>query len=276
MRNMKKKIIIVAILCVLGSFAGALIRSEVAEAKKETAKKETAKVTCTTTGDGAISEKECAEKLFKVKSIKNTCTSTNTEVAKGCKTAVKERLLPKCNQKKEKEKKDCTNKKDEYYKVVKSEIDSLYEAEKADSDKTDSDKKDDESKDSKDSDDSGSSLNPINEGECTSLLPNSWCDKSSSKGITNVAGLIVGILTGMVLTAGTIGLIICGYIWLTAQDNAAKVEMAKKRMLDIVIGLVAWVLLAALANLIIPQTEEDINSNYNGGSSSSSGGDTEK
>ena len=79
----------------------------------------------------------------------------------------------------------------------------------------------------------------------------------------------------MVLTAGTIGLIICGYIWLTAQDNAAKVEMAKKRMLDIVIGLVAWVLLAALANLIIPQSESTINSNYDGGSSSSSG-DTEK
>ena len=105
-------------------------------------------------------------------------------------------------------------------------------------------------------------LDSVNEGECTSFFAPSWCDKSSTKGITNISSLIVSILTGMVLTAGTIGIIICGYTWLTARDNEEKVTKAKRRLLDIVIGIVAWVLLATLANLIIPQSEEDIDSHY--------------
>ena len=105
-------------------------------------------------------------------------------------------------------------------------------------------------------------LDSVNEGGCTSFFPSSWCDKSGDSGIRNVAGFIIGIMTGMVLTAGTIGVIICGYIWLTARDSVEKVKTAKRRMLDIVIGIVAWILLATLANLIIPQSEENINSNY--------------
>jgi hypothetical protein len=115
-------------------------------------------------------------------------------------------------------------------------------------------------------------LDSVEEGECTSLFSPSWCDKTSDSGIRNVAGFIVSILTGMVLTAGTIGVIICGYIWLTARDNAERVAMAKRRMLDIVIGIVAWGLLATLANLIIPQTEEEINSNYTSSTGQSDSG----
>ena len=262
---MKKKMIIVAALCVLGSFAGVLIRSEAAEAKN--------KVTCTISGSSATSKKDCAEKLNKVKTVKSTCTSKVTEQAKGCKNAIEDHL--QCGTELKKNKTECSKKKGTYADDVKAELLSLNNTDKTDSDKTDDSK---DSGDTESGDTGSSALDPITEkeGNCTSLLPNSWCDQSNGEnGITNIAGLIVGILTGMVLTAGTIGLIICGYIWLTAQDNAAKVEMAKKRMLDIVIGLVAWVLLAALANLIIPQSESTINSNYDGGSSSSSG-DTEK
>ena len=58
--------------------------------------------------------------------------------------------------------------------------------------------------------------------------------------------------------AGTIGIILCGFMWMTARDNEAQVAQAKKRMLDIVIGIIAWVLLALIANLFIPKSSDKI------------------
>ena len=103
-----------------------------------------------------------------------------------------------------------------------------------------------------------SPIAPVDEGDCTSILPNSWC--TGDNGIASVINLIVTILTGAVVIAGTIGIIICGFLWMTARDNEAQVATAKKRMLDIVIGIVAWVLLALVANLFIPKDSSKIQS----------------
>ena len=110
-------------------------------------------------------------------------------------------------------------------------------------------------------DDSGSSTEPIdpsavNEGKCTSILPNAWCE--GDDGIQQIIRLIIAILTGSIVVAGTIGLVICGVLWMTARENEQQVTTAKKRMLDIVIGVVAWVLLALLANLFIPKPSSEI------------------
>lgn len=102
----------------------------------------------------------------------------------------------------------------------------------------------------------GGGIQPVNEGSCTSILPSSWCNGEG--GITNIVTLVITILTGAVVVAGTIGIIFCGFIWMTARENEAQVAKAKKRMLEIVIGLVAWVLLALLANLFIPKTSDEI------------------
>ena len=102
----------------------------------------------------------------------------------------------------------------------------------------------------------GGSIADVNEGDCTSILPGSWCN--SEDGISNIVTLVVTILTGAVIVAGTIGIIFCGFIWMTARENEAQVAKAKKRMLEIVIGLVAWVLLALIANLFIPKSPEAI------------------
>ena len=67
------------------------------------------------------------------------------------------------------------------------------------------------------------------------------------------------LLFGYVV-AGTIGIIICGFLWMTARDNEAQVAKAKKRMIDIVIGIVAWILLALIANLFIPKDSTKIQS----------------
>lgn len=111
------------------------------------------------------------------------------------------------------------------------------------------------------------SIADVSKGQCTSILPGGWCD--GKDGIGSIINMIVSILTGAVVVAGTIGIIICGFLWMTARDNEAQVAMAKKRMLDIVIGIVAWVLLALIANLFIPKTSSDIESDmgYNGNSS---------
>ena len=103
-----------------------------------------------------------------------------------------------------------------------------------------------------------SPIAPVDEGECTSIFPNSWC--TGGNGIASVINLIVTILTGAVVVAGTIGIIICGFLWMTARDNEAQVAKAKKRMIDIVIGIVAWILLALIANLFIPKDSTKIQS----------------
>ena len=103
---------------------------------------------------------------------------------------------------------------------------------------------------------------PVNEGDCTSILPNAWC--TGDDGIQQIIRLIILILTGSIVVAGTVGIIICGFLWMTARENEQQVATAKKRMLDIIIGVVAWVLLALLANLFIPKPSDEIQKNVNG------------
>lgn len=103
---------------------------------------------------------------------------------------------------------------------------------------------------------------PVNEGDCTSILPNAWCE--GDDGIQQIIRLIILILTGSIVVAGTVGIIICGFLWMTARENEQQVATAKKRMLDIIIGVVAWVLLALLANLFIPKPSDEIQENVNG------------
>ena len=88
--------------------------------------------------------------------------------------------------------------------------------------------------------------------DCTSILPDSYCNGDEGEGIKSVVMMVINILTAGVLVAATVGLIWCGYLILTARDNESQVSTARKRMIEIAIGLIAWVLSAALANLIIP------------------------
>jgi len=96
----------------------------------------------------------------------------------------------------------------------------------------------------------------VSEGSCASILT-AFCNDD---GITKIISLVINILTGAIVVAGTVGIIICGFLWMTARDNEGQVAQAKKRMLDIVIGIIAWVLLALLANLFIPKSSSDIES----------------
>ena len=88
---------------------------------------------------------------------------------------------------------------------------------------------------------------------CTTLLSESWCDEDSDG--SNIIELIkkaVGILTAGVVVAGTIGIIWCGFLILTSRDNEAQVAKARKRLIDVVIGIVLFVLGNVIINLLFP------------------------
>ena len=52
--------------------------------------------------------------------------------------------------------------------------------------------------------------------------------------------------------AATIGIVVCGVMIVTARDDPAQVQKARKRMIEIAIGLVAWVLIEILIQFVIP------------------------
>ena len=93
--------------------------------------------------------------------------------------------------------------------------------------------------------------------KCSTLLPSSWCTTDES-GIGDVLSFIIAVLTGTVVVAGTVGIIICAVLILTARDNDQQLAMGKKRLLEVVIGMVAWIMLAVLANLFIPKSSSNI------------------
>jgi len=94
---------------------------------------------------------------------------------------------------------------------------------------------------------------------CTTLFASEYCTGDGS-GITKVISFILAVLTGTVVVAGTVGIIICGVMIMTARDNEVQLAKGKKRLLEVVIGIIAWVLLAVVANLFIPRSSSEIES----------------
>ena len=96
----------------------------------------------------------------------------------------------------------------------------------------------------------GGEYNPDNEGVSkkdveTSILPSDW-------GIENILKLILNILVYGLGAAATLGVIIAGIMYMTARDNEAQVAKAKTRLYEVVVGLVAWALMYAVLNWLIP------------------------
>ena len=98
------------------------------------------------------------------------------------------------------------------------------------------------------------------EENCANILT-AFC-KNNQGDIGGIVYLVLGVLTVGIIVAGTIGIIVCGYLILTARGNQEQVTKAKKRLFEIVIGLAAWVTGSALIALFIPNfngTIEDPN-----------------
>ena len=75
---------------------------------------------------------------------------------------------------------------------------------------------------------------------------------SNGDAIFDVLALGLQIVTYGVGAAAVIGVIITGYQYMTARDNAGQVVKAKNRLLQVVIGLVIWVLFWGVLQFLLP------------------------
>ena len=90
--------------------------------------------------------------------------------------------------------------------------------------------------------------------DCATFLKD-YCE-GGDKDIEDLIMLVADIMTAGIIVAGTIGIIVCGYTVTMARGNAAQIEKAKTRIFEIVIGLVAWVLGAALIHFLLPKANQ--------------------
>ena len=97
---------------------------------------------------------------------------------------------------------------------------------------------------------------------CSTLFPQSWCGEN---GITEIINFVVAVLTGTVVVAGTVGIIICAVLILTARDNEQQLATGKKRLVEVIVGMIAWLMLSVIVNLLFPKTTDKIDEQTNVG-----------
>ena len=98
---------------------------------------------------------------------------------------------------------------------------------------------------------------PDNNKKCATVL-SFWCDEAENDGEATIKDIIIfaiSILSVGIGLLATIGFIICGYMIMTAKGNEGQVALAKKRMVEIVIGILLWAAGALLLVLFIPDEE---------------------
>ncbi|MBO4812604.1 hypothetical protein J5491_00410 [Candidatus Saccharibacteria bacterium] len=81
---------------------------------------------------------------------------------------------------------------------------------------------------------------------------NCSCDDGKGSSVTDQLNLVVDIMTIGIGILGVIGITIVGIQYLTAGGSEEKTRKAKRRMFEIVIGLVAYVVLFAFIKWLIP------------------------
>ena len=90
--------------------------------------------------------------------------------------------------------------------------------------------------------------------ECkTGVLPQAWCDGDGTKsGIEVMLGDLVWIIGSIAGIVAVPFIAMAGFTWMTATDDPGKVATAKKRILEIVIGLIIYVFIGLIITWLIP------------------------
>lgn len=96
---------------------------------------------------------------------------------------------------------------------------------------------------------------------------NGYCEGSDGEGIFYILNLILDILLIGIGILAVIGIVITGIQYLTASGDEEKTRKAKRRMLEIVIGLAIYVILYGLLNWLGVGIDNSNNNNSNGGGS---------
>ena len=79
-----------------------------------------------------------------------------------------------------------------------------------------------------------------------------FCDDSEGAGVYEILLIVINILSGLAGTLALVGIVISGITYLTSRDNVAQQAKAKKRIIQIAIGLAIYVGLYTLAQWLIP------------------------
>lgn len=98
--------------------------------------------------------------------------------------------------------------------------------------------------------------------EGAAILKGCWQEGQDSKngaGIKCVVLLVVNIMSVLVGIVGIIGIVVVGIQYLTAGGNEEQTRKAKRRLFEIIIGIVAYVLMFALLNWLLPYFTPDTN-----------------
>jgi len=84
----------------------------------------------------------------------------------------------------------------------------------------------------------------------TNILPNKIDGKDTD--IEGILKLVLSILVYGIGVAAVVGVVVAGIMYLTARDSEAQVAAAKKRLYEVVLGLILWVAMWSLLNWLIP------------------------
>lgn len=79
----------------------------------------------------------------------------------------------------------------------------------------------------------------------TSVIPSGW-------GIAEILNLILNVLTAGVGIAATISIAVAGFMYSTAGSNSTQVSKAKTMILNTVVGIIAYLLVWALLQWLVP------------------------
>lgn len=71
-------------------------------------------------------------------------------------------------------------------------------------------------------------------------------------GVEGILKLVLNIVVYGLGAAAVIGVVVAGIMYMTARDSEAQVAKAKTRLFEIVVGLVAWALMYAVLNWLLP------------------------
>lgn len=94
----------------------------------------------------------------------------------------------------------------------------------------------------------------------TSILGNSTgsdgekcsCDDGKGSGISDVLKLVIRVMTVGIGVFAVIGITIAGVQYLTAGDKEEQVRKSKRRIIEIIIGVIVFVLLYTILSWLIP------------------------
>ncbi len=77
-------------------------------------------------------------------------------------------------------------------------------------------------------------------------------DDPNGGGIWCILNIVLTVMTFGVVTLATLGLIISGAQYITSADNPERMAKAKNRIINVVIGLVAYAVMWAALNWLLP------------------------